>query len=501
MKPRSPFTSRPSKPPGSAVAASPPTAVGAVVFAGMAYVCLGWAFSYLDRRFSHFGLETLLWLGWGALGFGAGALHLRHGSPAGGQRQWKTMAVIGFALSLFPGLALYAFPRWVSVALMVVVGARAATLRTERDLHLTLTVLFAVSFTVATHAYADWSLWFYLGPAWWLAALALAWNHARGSALATRVKLGLTSAFAVVVLLCSVVAFVLVPRPPFLGWGFLPGGDAAGSWGSPALDGGGPPARSGTSPGVGGAGQGGQGGQVAQARPAPQGTLERQWRGMLADMRASAKDPFMPQWQRSLIEGMARLGESLLNALAGGGRAGEGAQGGTNSGAGTGQTGGAGSSSDATPPPAPTGLPLPWWLLVAAALWLLYRWRHRAGLAVALGASWGLARWYPLLSMRLTAQAMTWCLQSQGVSRPPGQSLREHWLSAPGLPDTARHWMQRALAHYGAVRFGGRAATANGALNMRRDVQGAADIALQVLPAYRRSARHAARRLSSTVTH
>lgn len=127
-----------------------------VALTGMSYFFVGLGFSYLDRRFSSFGLEGFLWLTWAVLGFGAGTLHA--GKPAAsGQTQWVVLGLLGFVFALFPGLAIYNLLRWASLTLMIVIGARAAILRTRRDFYLTLTVIFVVSFMVGTHGNADWT--------------------------------------------------------------------------------------------------------------------------------------------------------------------------------------------------------------------------------------------------------------------------------------------------------------------------------------------------------
>ena len=451
---------------------------GAVVFTGLSYVCLGLAFSFLDRRFSVFGIETLLWLGWAVLGFGAGALHVTRHDAGAGRRQWMVMGTVGALLALFPGVALYAFPRWICLVLLIVMGARAAVLRTERDLYLTLTVIFAVSFMVATHMEADWTLWFYLGPAWGFGALALAWNHAKACGLPASTKLGMTTGFAGVVLACALVLFLLLPRPSYLGWGFLPGGEASGPWGASYARGGNGPGRGASASGQGGAGGGGT--PDARNNTGP-GVLERHWGPLLGAMRSSAQDPFIPKWQRDVIAGMASLGQSLLDALAGGRDQGAPSPA-SQAPAGSGSAGEAQSHAD----PVPDTPPFAWWLLAALLAWLLYRMRLRAGVVMALGCSWLLARHFPYASMHLSARALTWCLESLQVHRRPGQSVREHWLSARGLPDIAMHWAHRAVATYGAVRFGGVAATARSARLLRNDVQGVCDIAMQVLPPQRR---------------
>ena len=158
---------------------SPPLQSRAVVvLTGLSYLFTGFGFSFLDRRFGSFGLEGFLWLVWAVLGFGAGALHVSRSASAG-KTQWLVLGALGGLLALFPGFAIYNLLRWASLTLMIVMGARAAVLKTRRDFYFTLIVIFVVGFMVGTHGNADWTLWFYLGPAWVFGGLALAWTTQR----------------------------------------------------------------------------------------------------------------------------------------------------------------------------------------------------------------------------------------------------------------------------------------------------------------------------------
>jgi hypothetical protein len=205
-----------------------------VVLTGLSYLFTGFGFSFLDRRFGSFGLEGFLWLMWAVLGFGAGALHV--GKPASaGKTQWLVLGALGGLLALFPGFAIYNLLRWTSLTLMIVIGARAAVLKTRRDFYFTLTVIFVVGFMVGTHGNADWTLWFYLGPAWVFGGLALAWDHAAGTPLSRWTKMFMTLGFITASFLLAVVLFFFAPRPPILGFGFLPPGtDTPGMFTQPA---------------------------------------------------------------------------------------------------------------------------------------------------------------------------------------------------------------------------------------------------------------------------
>ena len=385
-----------------------------------------------------------------------------HKPDATGPTVATVMGVVGMALVLFPGFAMFALARWICLALLVTMGARAAMLRTQRDLYLTLTVVFAVSFLVATHSRADWSLWFYLGPAWVFGGLALAWQHASGTALSRWIRLGMTLGFMAGALGLAALLFLFAPRPPVLGFGFIPpAADTPGLFGQPAAD---PVAQLGfgtaTQPGAGsgsgsgsgsGGGAGGTGGGSAQ-----------QWQTMLDRMRMVLDDRFVPAWQHRVIAGLLGGAQALLDFVAGG-DAGEGDS--------------FASSSRSTS----ITIHWLWWLLGLLAAYGLWRRRYRIGLWLALGLAWSLAKRFPLASMRLSARAMGWCLRVRGFPQAPGQSVREHWSQAAIAP-LARRWTTDALEIYGATRFGGVPATPQRARTQHQALRAACDILLGVAP-------------------
>ena len=427
-----------------------------VAVTGLSYLFVGLGFSYLDRRYGSFALEGTLWLVWALLGFGAGTKNALR-PPQAGRALWLVMGVVGGVLALFPGFLMFNLLRWTSVTLMIVMGARAVLLRTRRDFYLTLTVIFVVSFMVGTHGNADWTLWFYLGPAWVFGGLALAWEHAAGVKLSRWVKVGMTLAFMAVALVLAIGLFFFAPRPTVLGFGFLPPGtDTQGRFTQPAGLG------DGTSVlgqgGTDGPGQG-QGGAAGQL-----GNSGSPWDVMLQDMRHALADRFIPGWQRNLMQKLLDAAQSVRAWLNG-------------------------SSAQADTELVQEesqgiSVTINWWLVLALLLmaYLLWRRRWRIGLALALGCSWLLAHVSPLLSMRLSAHAMRWCLQAHGHPRQPGQSAREHWMAAPGLAPLAQRWLSDAADSYGEVRFGGVAATAQRALVLRETVQGVCDIVTGAAP-------------------
>lgn len=445
-----------------------PVSAPVVALTGLSFLFVGLGFSYLDRRFQSFGFEALLWSTWTLLGFGAGALHVRK-PGASGRIQWVVLGSLGFVLAVFPGLAIYNLLRWTSLTLMIVVGARAAVLSTRRDFYLTLTVVFVVSFMVGTHGNADWTLWFYLGPAWVFGALALTWEQAIGVPLSRWTKLSMSLGFIGVCLLLAATLFLFAPRPPTLGFGFVPPGADSGLVRQPL------------GPGSGGQQAGGADGSSAVPGSGPggsgdvrQGESIRLWNGMLEDMRRAAADRFIPQWQRSLMQALLGAAQSLLGMLAPSGS-------------------GSGDGSALEGPARETERPdaEPNWLLLLAlalAAYLLWQRRYRFGASAALAAAWLLAARWPERSMRLSAQAMKWCLHARGHQRGPGQSVREHWASAAGIAPLARRWLGDAIEAYCETRFGGAAATRARALSMRAAVLDASDILLGRAPEFDRQA-------------
>lgn len=433
---------------------------GAVAMTGLSYLFTGISFSYLDRMYGGFGVQSLLWMVWALLGFGAGVFNLRR-SPGAGRTLWVVMGFLGCVLALVPGMALYALPRLGSVTLLVIMGARACVLRTQRDLYFALTAIFVVSFMVGTHLDAEWSLWFYLGPAWALGALALAWQHAAGTALSRWIKLSMTLGFVGVSFVLASALFLFAPRPPTLGFGFLPPGtDTPGLFKWPAGEGG----AQGAGAGQTGSPSGSSGwGRRGASGGAP--TLAQQWKAMLGHMRSAATDPFMPRWQREAARGMLDAAQSVVDKVEAWFKP---------SPDGT-------SEGNARAAAAARGSVL-WWLLVLLAAWWGWRNRYRLGLQVALAGAWLLARHLPVQSMRLSAGAMTWCLSMLRHPRQPGQSVREHWAGAPRITPLARRWQGHALELYCAMRFGGRPATRRQALQMHQAVQGATDLMLGRAP-------------------
>ena len=420
--------------------------VAIVVLCGCAYLCVALAFSSIDRYLGRFGFEAGWWAFWGALGFGAGAARF-HADAGQGRRLGKVLMVIAGLLTLFPGFLMFRLDRWAAFLLLLVTAARAVGMRSRRDFYYALASIVPVSLLVATHSRADWTTWFYLGPAWLLMALALAWDYAAGVQLGAMRKGLLTLGFVGFCLAFSALVFALLPQPQILGFGFVPPGTSA-------------PGRvktdAGAEPGNAGA-RGGQ--QAAQPETVLGQAVER--------MRKSLKDPALPDWQRSAVEGLVAAGEALMRAR--------------------GDPGATTMFRRMTPAEAQAYLErlaavqsflefLLRLLMLAIAAWVAWRLRWRVGIGSALIAAWALARSNPSASMRCSAYATRWFLARGGHPMRPGQSAMEHIQSAPNLPVQARDWLERATRLYCAERFGGARATAETARYVRRAVDATVEL-------------------------
>ena len=456
------------------------------------YLCVALSFSYLDRRYGFFSGEGVFWIIWTLLGFGAALLYQGRGARAA-EVHWKIMGGVALLFVLFIFLK-YNLLRWASVSLLLVLSARAVVLRTRRDFYLTLTVIFVVSLMVATYWTVNWTVWFYLAPAWLFAALALAWEHAAGVAVSRWAKGGLTVGFISLSFMLAMLLFLFAPRPPTLGFGFLPPGTETPNLNTQS--GGGQGTQHGEGGRQGHEGRGGSGGGSQQAGAGGQG-----WQQMFERMRRDLLgDQHMPEWQRGTLLRLLGWGELLGAALRG-----ELVWGG-------GRKPGIGVPGEFTPVERFQQAiaeqigklkqmlqdmleqlsRLSWldWLLLLLGLWLIYRgWRRRyqlvTGLLLTLAS--GLLRWQPMLAMRLSLWALLCCLRQQGHRRAPGQSLREQLASARALPDLPHRWLTYALELYGEVRFGRAKPTAQRAAHMHKAVYGASQILSGVMPELQRA--------------
>lgn len=451
---------------------------------GLAYGLVALALAYLDRSYGGMRVDAVFWGGWACMGFAAGMWHVGSG-PQAGRHQWLWLGGLGSAAAFLVGLIAFTPLRWIVLMLMVVIGARAAVLKTRHDLYLTLVAIFVVSFMVGTHQRADWTLWFYLGPAWLAAALALAWDHASGVALSRWTKALMTLAFVAVAWAVAVTLFLFAPRPPILGFGFLPPGtDTPGRFNTPA-GGAGQDAGPGQGDGRGGA-SGSSGPGAGGAGPsAGSGASPSRWGPMLQEMRKSLADPHMPAWQRRTLEALLGTAQDVVDTLEGVPQSRP-------------RTPGPldwlapkpPSSQPISAPPPPVVPPLPgvmWWVLAMLLAYGMWRRRYRVGV----DASLVIARWtvnrFPRASVRLSAQAMHWCLQGVGHRPQPAESVREYWGRATQLAPLPRRWLHFALEAYCAMRFGEVAVTPARARALHEAVLGASQITRNLVPEFNRA--------------
>jgi hypothetical protein len=269
--------------------------------------------------------------------------------------------------------------------------------------------------------------------------------------------------------LLALVVFFFAPRPSILGFGFLPPGtDAPSMFEQPAGNDG----QVGNGGGNGASGVGGSAGQNSASTP-EQGGTGQQWDAMLKNLRQAASDKTIPQWQRSLIESALDGAQALHGLITRrpfkrleltSPRAG---------------------SSEMAEQYSRFSIRVDLFLVLMLALmllmlilisYLLWRCRYRLGLQLVLGSAWLLAGKYSAQSMRLSAQAMKWCLHMQGHPRRRGQSVREHWVGAAGMVPLAHRCLINAVESYCAMRFGNVPATQPQAINMHKAVLDARDI-------------------------
>jgi hypothetical protein len=290
----------------------------------------------------------------------------------------------------------------------------------------------------AIHSRANWLLWVYLGPACLFAGLALTMEHVATHVIGVATKLAASAAFMGTVVLLASLLFLWLPRPPFLGFGFLPppSGDPA-------------PVRL---PAAGTNARAPGGDAWAPRSPAPPDATaaggRQPWRDMIDGMRADLRDPGIPGWQRDLLERLLDATESLGGAEPPNER-----------------RHGARMASSSTSTSALAGsldrvkLTIHLWSLfawlAAVVLAALCWWRrHALAFAALNAAAWALTPVHPLGSMKLSALMMTIGLQRLGSPRSRGQTLREQLARARGLPGVARHWFGESLDLYYAARFG-----------------------------------------------
>jgi hypothetical protein len=402
------------------------------LWCGAAWLAAALGFLYLDRHFGRFGVESLFATAWGGLGFGVAAWRLhRHGQAT--SRLERALTVIA-CLLMIPGFLMFSLERWMAMAVLLLLAARAPAMQLRGDLYLSLAGTVAVSLLVAVHWRAEWTVWFYLGPAWFALAMALAWDHASGVALSRLRQSIFAGAFLGLCLAAGLLAYSLVPRPQVLGFGFL----------SPPTDAPGRVKREGPQ-------EGGAEGVAARTQPgdAPQpGLLGR----AIGAMRPTLGDASVPAWQRSGIGALLGTLEALASMLA------------PDELRGTREPTSA-ERRDIERRVAQVSEALRWtlWALLAALLaWQAWKRRRLLAGEAALQLAGVFASRWPKASMRCSVAAISWLLHHAGCPAGPGESLRE-LVARARLPAPARGWLQGAVRRYGAWRFGLAAATANDA--------------------------------------
>jgi len=414
-------------------------------FAGACLLCVALSFSYVDRRHGSLNSgETTLWMIAVALGFGTGAWQL--GRPGrSGLVVCALLSVPAAVIAVFPGFFLYTLLRWLALCLLFLAIVRAPIMRSRKDLYLCLAICFVAACATATAGGADWTMWTYIGPAWIFAGLALTIDYVAGRRLPLWIQMTTSVGFVAVVGIAALVLFLWLPRPPTLGFGFMP---TSGADQSPPIE-----------AGKGGGGAGSEPGNAQTPSRAPS-----EWQQMIDRMRQTTRDPNMPAWQRrmlgTLLDGMSALGPDAAEESS------EGTSG-----------------SHALETIAQWSLHLSlWWfvmlLCAALAVWWLRRRRYAVALKTLSVIAWALAWMSPQLSMRLSARMIEYCLAWTDRSRPAALTLRERLSEADDLPKTARRWFDEAVTTYYAARFGRDPSTHASSEQMRTTVLNAIDLTL-----------------------
>lgn len=493
---------------------------GVIALAGLAYLGIALSFAFIDRSLGRFGIESLLWAAWAALGFGVRLLApdrlvLR-------QRVARVMLVLTALLWIVPAFLAFNLIRWIAVGLLVVLAARAAVLATRRDLYYLLAALIAIAMLILTHAKAQWPIWFYMGPAWLAIGLVLAWDYAAGLPVPAWMKVAGTALFMIACLLLTAAALSLLPRPAMLGFGFLPPGTTTPGrfridtpQGPPSRRDGleqeaapdGQPGGGRLQPGDGAGGPpgtqrgaGGKAGGVQGSAPGPRGSLPPTGGSSgieqaVAILGAALQDQHLPGWQRSMLSTL----RDALQALGGLPRDehcnGKSAVGQCVPGQspdprshpnGQAQTLRDGQQPNGQPKPKPGTLEAgggaprtldPWLLILLVALALmLWSRRWRIATSGALAGAWLLRRSAPALSMRWAMAALHCLLRGRGHRLQAGMSMAELVASASNVPAPVRAWLGGAVQTYGLWRFGGCAPRSERADQVRSAVAAAAEV-------------------------
>ena len=246
----------------------------------------------------------------------------------------------------------------------------------------------------------------------------------------------------------ALALFLLLPRPPVLGFGFLPPGSDDPTQ-VPI------PIRKGGEAGAGNSSGSGSGSAGSTSSPTASGPGA--WAQMVQGMRPATQDRHMPEWQRGLLG-------SLLDAIAPRDEVGDG------------RTGAVSKTQGGV-----LQIKL-WWFATLPLAALLAWWAWRRRYAIALKAlslvAWAVIPISPRRSMRVSARMIEYCLAWTDCPRPAALTLRERLALAHKLPSLSSQLFELAVATYYASRFGRTEANASGAARMRLDVLDGADVAI-----------------------
>lgn len=261
--------------------------------------------AFLDIRYGSFGTEVQLW----AFAF---AITLRVGWQQKGEisdrgRRWmRTTLILGMLVSLLLFIPMWRFPRAAIYTLAMLQVSYNCITTSRRHLHLSLLMTLAMVLFAGTHFRADWAMFFYLIP--YVAAVVFTLvaeqinrtvSELRRQSLGNQVvgAQGIAIAAATLVILTvGLLLYAITPQVsyPELAWRWgLPGNTSA--TGNAQLN------DNGMEAGGGGGGTGGGG--LRPGWPSPD------------ELRATADQTGMPEWQRQAINGLAGLAAGIKPRL------------------------------------------------------------------------------------------------------------------------------------------------------------------------------------------
>jgi hypothetical protein len=271
-----------------------PVYVGLLLSLWLAVVCN----TFLDALYGMFAIEVLIWSPMLALTSWIGWRQRFQPWPSG-QKIRKSFMVVAFAVFILVFLPLWFIPRGVVYFLAAVQAANNSQPLTRKNLYYGIVIAVAMVMFASAHMRAQWPMLFYVLPFLIVVVFTLIAEQVSHQAAESRTSsLGRTAQgrewVAIVsasgaILLLAAMLYALVPQASWrqLEWRF--GAPAAGT----------------DHPGDGESAAGLKKGDGT----GPGGSVRLVWTSP-GDMRATAKQTWMPRWQASVIMRLADLSEA-----------------------------------------------------------------------------------------------------------------------------------------------------------------------------------------------